>query len=375
MFISLRMHCIFWLLLCSILPLTASAQPFQVKWPLDNSQAGTSSHANFSPQDATLLGGPNTYALASIYSPDGHGGNAYIVRPWPMAFSAGRYMEFKFSVNAFKYNITSLSFRLRRSPTGTSQVRLRTSADGFAADVGTFSLPGADIFYAFSAPVNYANLTAPTFSIRLYGYNATNATLGVLWLDDVTINGQVLPIVLPIHFTWLHASPNAMGIGLSWETAWEKNSDSFIIERSRDMLTFSPIATLPASGETAGRTQYEQLDPNPDPGINYYRLKLVDKDGSHALSYAVAAIFRPAGGLLLPAPNPASRHLIRLADTGIDAAGLQLCHAGGQPVAFRLGKSAEGFTDILPDHELTPGMYVLSLRQGENKEEVKVLVP
>ncbi|QRR02455.1 hypothetical protein [Dyadobacter sandarakinus] len=362
-------------LLCLLCSKPAAAQPFQAKWTMDNTQAGSSSHANFTPQDASLLGGPNTYALASIYSPDGHGGMAYIVRPWPAGFSVSRSMEFGLKVNAFKYDITSISFRLRRSPTGTTQVKLRTSADGFAADVATCNLPNADVFYNFTIPVSFLNLTAANFSIRLCGYNATNATLGVLWFDDVVIGGQVLPIVLPISLTYLRAATANDQVTLSWETAWEKNSDYFAAERSVDMQHFEPIARIPASGETVRRNAYQYTDNHPLPGTSYYRLRLTDRDGTFTWSYAVSAATGTMRKQLVPAPNPASPGLIRLAGTDLDISTLVLRNKEGRRIPAQVTANSSGYIDIVPVSLLLPGIYLLSHGNGEHKEEVKVLVP
>lgn len=82
---------------------------------------------------------------------------------------------------------------------------------------------------------------------------------------------------LPVQYT-SPLSAKAVGntILLDWETATEQNSSHFIITRSSDGEHFEAIGEVQAVGRSH---QYSYVDNNPQPGINYYRLVQVDKDG------------------------------------------------------------------------------------------------
>ncbi len=71
---------------------------------------------------------------------------------------------------------------------------------------------------------------------------------------------------------------------LSWLTSQELNSRYFIIERSSDGRNFAEISRVDAAGNSASNINYSFTDATAQKGINYYRLKLTDADGSFTYS-------------------------------------------------------------------------------------------
>lgn len=68
---------------------------------------------------------------------------------------------------------------------------------------------------------------------------------------------------------------------LYWRTASEKNNRGFELERSRDGIMFQVIASIQGKEFTQVLNHYSYVDEKPEPGINYYRLKQIDFDGSY----------------------------------------------------------------------------------------------
>lgn len=68
---------------------------------------------------------------------------------------------------------------------------------------------------------------------------------------------------------------------LTWATATENNNDHFEIERSTDAINFKKIKEIPGAVNSFETRKYVYEDYNPDSGINYYRLKQVDLDGTY----------------------------------------------------------------------------------------------
>lgn len=97
-------------------------------------------------------------------------------------------------------------------------------------------------------------------------------------------SGQCMPMVLPVEL--LHFSGHEEGgqVHLQWATANEVNTSHFVVERSEDLKTFAPIGSLDAAGNSQEELHYSLLDDRPAPGVNYYRLRSVDRDGSTSLS-------------------------------------------------------------------------------------------
>lgn len=348
---------------------------FQIKWSMDYNQVGTSSHVNFTPNNASLLGGVNTYSLGSIYSTGGAVVVAYVIRPWPAAFSASRCMEFSFSANSFKYNITSISFRLRRSPQGPSEIKLRTIMDNFSSNLTGSTLINSGVFYSYNIPVSFNNLSNNNFSFRIYGSNAADFVNGVLWFDEIIINGQVLAIVLPIDLTYFKAEKSEENVMLSWETAWEKNSKEFIVERSVDLKEFLAIGTLQAAGETTGRMQYEFVDDNPLTGTCYYRLRMVDRDGSFSFSKTLDVITSTLQSPIQVLPNPASPEKITISGQNIDPNFLLLSNQSGNSISFHFEPIQGNLIHLYPEQPLISGLYFLTYQKNDRKEHVKILVP
>ena len=67
---------------------------------------------------------------------------------------------------------------------------------------------------------------------------------------------------------------------VNWATAQEINTSHFSLERSTDGRNFSEIAKVAANGNSNVLLNYNYTDNNPVRGINYYRLRVVDKDNS-----------------------------------------------------------------------------------------------
>ncbi|GAA4049306.1 hypothetical protein GCM10022409_39860 [Hymenobacter glaciei] len=90
---------------------------------------------------------------------------------------------------------------------------------------------------------------------------------------------------LPVELVIFTASlTQRQGVALHWVTASEKNSQSFVIERSADGTAFTALRTVAAAGTSQARTTYDQTDEQPLFGTSYYRLRQVDTDGATAFS-------------------------------------------------------------------------------------------
>ncbi|MCB0517568.1 MAG: fibronectin type III domain-containing protein [Lewinellaceae bacterium] len=122
--------------------------------------------------------------------------------------------------------------------------------------------------------------------------------------EDYMVNIQPL---LPIELMAFNALANENEtVTLQWETASERNTSFFTVQRSRDGRSFHDLENVAAGGNTISKRAYETIDPTPFSGTNYYRLKTVDLDGSEGYSPIVEVQVRADGFALLEMfPNPA----------------------------------------------------------------------
>jgi hypothetical protein len=180
--------------------------------------------------------------------------------------------------------------------------------------------------------------------------------------------------VLPVNLISFKAQPVGEKVELAWQTAWEKNSKEFVVQRSSDLKEFGDLATLPAAGDAQSRNTYAYTDHSPLPGTNYYRLRMVDLDGTYEYSKVIDAQLRPDQPLVLVSPNPATAQLIRLRAFNTDASSLRLTNILGQEVPFRTHSPGGEVLELLPLQPLTPGLYLLTLQQDGLRQHTKVLV-
>lgn len=90
-----------------------------------------------------------------------------------------------------------------------------------------------------------------------------------------------LPVEL-VSFTAEKLSQNAL---LKWSTASENNFSYFSIEKSEDGINFSEAGRVNSRGSASASASYDFFDFN---STSYYRLKMVDLDGSGKYSNIVA---------------------------------------------------------------------------------------
>ncbi|MEC5142228.1 Ig-like domain-containing protein [Chitinophaga sp. 212800010-3] len=84
----------------------------------------------------------------------------------------------------------------------------------------------------------------------------------------------------PVPAEGFDAKPDGAKILVSWRTPYEINSQSFVIERSRNLRTFEPVDTVVALGTSSLPYSYISYDEKPWQGFSEYRLKINSLDGT-----------------------------------------------------------------------------------------------
>ncbi len=104
-------------------------------------------------------------------------------------------------------------------------------------------------------------------------------------------------------------------IQVDWSTVKEKDLDYFVIERSTDEMNYTTVGQEVANGTTNQLSEYRFNDTKVLPNINYYyRVKLVQTDGSIQYTHSVVAKLTSEG----PAeyaqlyPNPVNGNDVHL---------------------------------------------------------------
>ncbi|MCF0075386.1 T9SS type A sorting domain-containing protein [Dyadobacter sp. CY261] len=115
---------------------------------------------------------------------------------------------------------------------------------------------------------------------------------------------------LPVELVSFKAVAENSTTLLQWSTAEEHKSAVFEIEHSLNGKTWQLAGEHAAKGESTGLVEYQWIHKTPAIELNYYRLKMIDLDGTYAYSRIEKVAFEKnnrVAGLIYP--NPVSDKL------------------------------------------------------------------
>jgi len=164
---------------------------------------------------------------------------------------------------------------------------------------------------------------------------------------------------LPVELVDFKASLLKEQVKLDWSTAWEKNNSYFIVERSYNAKVFESIGVVEGKGDVSTTTAYDFIDSKPGPGINYYRLKQIDKlsnqkEVNNGVISRVIAVNVPGTESLIVFPNPTSDLATIKINVPVALKSWILTDVKGKNVS-QGGKSSVSLKN------LAPGTYILEV--------------
>jgi len=143
--------------------------------------------------------------------------------------------------------------------------------------------------------------------LLLYLINQLSYQQQMALLEELIIQkSQVSPDTdLPVEFTDFKGwNKNTVNV-LQWVTETELNNEQFEIERSINPQDgFTTIGVVDGAGNSREVLTYLFEDTAPMLGLNYYRLRQVDFDGTFAYSKMIAIDVDGMKGLQVFFPNP-----------------------------------------------------------------------
>ncbi len=200
-------------------------------------------------------------------------------------------------------------FKFTAVSNGNVSIMLTNSGTGLDAIIEAFSGPCGSLVLLKCADdtvdgenetLNLTNIiSGQTYYIRVYGYN--DYVDGGIF--TIQLSGTALPLLLT-NFTGVRLG---LTNALKWTTQSEQGAKAFELQRSADGSNYSTIGSVASkafNGNSSTTLQYEFTDTKPFTGNNYYRLKLLDKDGSFSYSAIVLIKGSKPGGLRLSSPYP-----------------------------------------------------------------------
>ncbi len=238
--------------------------------------------------------------------------------------------------------------------------------------IGAGSGAGDKIWANPTTNVNISGLADGTYTLTCT-YRITGKFGGVTCFgsgNDFTTNGLGSPVIitftiatpLPILISSFEVRKNNEKQNqLLWTTESEKNASLFEIEKSVDGKSWAIIGTVNTVGTTARRENYSFVDKNPT-AKNYYRLKMIDRDGSSEYS-KVVSVSNKISTILNLYPNPVQERLnFNIEGENINEATIQVINSCGQIILISKNTSGRNATPISLDiNELQAGVYFIRI--------------
>lgn len=176
---------------------------------------------------------------------------------------------------------------------------------------------------------------------------------------------------LPILITSFLAYPKNNTIKIEWQTACEVNTAKINILHSTDGGSFTEIFTLKAIG--SGANSYSFTDNKTANGINYYRLEIVDKDGSTTYSKVLSLQFSIHNFHFSIVPNPAKDFATISFSKAVEKATIAVYETSGKQISTQ---SISGRTSAykLNTQSLKSGLYVLKVITATDSYNEKLII-
>ena len=190
------------------------------------------------------------------------------------------------------------------------------------------------------------------------GYNQNEG----LWSPVQTINTYPLPVNL-LSFT---VSKLSKANKLDWTSTKEINNSYFDIEHSLNGIDFSTIRNVVGKGTSSVNQAYQFIDPNPINGINYYRLKQVDKDSRFQFSNVLSINNTFSNQTVSIYPNPTTSNLtIEVTGNSEDLFRINIVNSRGE---VSKSYNLKGVKETYNVDDLAAGVYLIEIRNTKDNE-------
>jgi len=180
---------------------------------------------------------------------------------------------------------------------------------------------------------------------------------------------------LPVELMEFEAVQEVDEVYLQWMTVSEVNASHFVVERSVDGIDFESMTTVNCRGGEELKSTYSAKDTKPYYGTNFYRLKIVDRDGSYEYPPVKVAKFEVIPVVSLY-PNPVSEFLNLEVGGEADGEGtIEIYDRGGQ-LLYRGDVSFENGNFQASSNELnvnSPGTYIIRIKIDQQEQVLKFI--
>jgi hypothetical protein len=185
---------------------------------------------------------------------------------------------------------------------------------------------------------------------------------------------------LPIELIYFSATKNNKQVNVNWETASELNNDYYLVEKSKDGVSFESFAKVAAAGNSLSKLKYATIDGNPFSGVSYYRLRQVDFNGAYSYSQIQAVEFDDSKEFsfdVFPNPNEGKNINITLNANQDDEVLVVVYDITGQESYSKVLITSEDDNSVFaidPSNSLAPGVYIITATSKQTIYSKRLIV-
>lgn len=199
--------------------------------------------------------------------------------------------------------------------------------------------------------------------------------------DDPTVLTFCPEAPLPVKLLSFSGVYKNDAASINWETESQVNFAYYDLERSTDGISFSSLTIKPAKNSNSGRQQYQYLDDlaSENGNIFYYRLRMVDLDGSAKYSNVVMIrrdLTATQDISVIPNPVNHSMAIVRFTATESGIAEIRIINMAGKLVLSQKNNIYEGINSLSVNNlnSLQSGTYLLQIARGKDIMNSKFVV-
>jgi len=272
------------------------------------------------------------------------------------------------TANTFNMDITAAACaELSSAPTSNTYLELLYSTTSSDLTTGT----------VMANNTNGMTITVTAGVVTIAGLNSALAAMAAAVSTGTTVYFTLAANqydVLPLQLTDFTALAAPKSVQLTWSATDETGAAYYQVMRSSNGTNWQMIGQVDITENATGSDTWHFTDSLPLSGANYYRLQMVDHDGSSSWSTIVEVGYHPAAAAASVSifPNPATdKILIQCSGQLLATSTIRLYSAIGEALPVNLIPGMG--TAILSLTGLPPGVYFLQVRTPSGWQVLRLL--
>lgn len=273
----------------------------------------------------------------------------------------------------------TVTLTLSLSAVSSNQVIVNyATSDGSAVKINDYTFTSGNLVFLAGQVSKTIVITITTDNIsefqESFYVNLSDATNASIVKNVSTI--VVYDTSLPVELTSFAVNCENDYSIVSWQTASEHNSASFILERSADGKEWEAITELEAAGNSNSTIDYQYEDLNSYRFVGYYRLTQVDLDGKQKVYDPIYTNCSKSENEVEIYPNPVhGDFVIAISSLASEKVTIEFVNANGMLVLSKMYDASNGFNHYnFNSQELISGIYYVRVYTNETQTIKKLIV-